>query len=99
MDLLQQYKEQHPGAFREQKWEPPEGYERYGFFIRLVMRLSGGRIRDVRSASYVLIGFVALAIIVSLLLFFSGGGTTVKHVPVPVIGREFEDVNWPPIAP
>jgi len=68
VDILQQYEKEHPGAFRQApSWEPPQ---EYGFFIRWVMKLSGGRIRDVRSASYILLGFAALAIVVSLVLFF-----------------------------
>ncbi|MBU3969062.1 hypothetical protein KJ991_02525 [Patescibacteria group bacterium] len=40
--------------------------------VRWVMKYSGGLIKDEKQASYVLIGFVALAIIVSLFLLFGG---------------------------
>ena len=41
--------------------------------IQWVIRYSGGLVKDEKQASYVLIGFVAVAIIVSLFLFFGGG--------------------------
>ena len=42
--------------------------------IQLVMKYSGGLVKDEKQANYVLIGFVVVAIIVSLFLFFGGGG-------------------------
>jgi len=48
--------------------------------IQWVIKYSGGYVKDEKQASYVLQGFVALAIIVSLFLVFSGGGA---GVPVP----------------
>ena len=72
MGLLENYREQNPEAFREApKWEPPR---EYGFFIRLVMRLSGGKIRDVNTAAKMLAIAAAVVFVVSLFLFFSGGG-------------------------
>ena len=41
--------------------------------IQLVMKYSGGYIKDEKQASYFLIGFVAVAIIISLFLIFGGG--------------------------
>ena len=76
MGLLENYKEQNPSAFREkQEWSPPR---EYGFFIRLVMRLSAGRIRDVNTASYTLLGaaifimLVATALVISNFNFLPG---------------------------
>ena len=43
MDLLEKYKEQYPEALREQKWKVPH---EYGFLIRLLMKMSRGKIRD-----------------------------------------------------
>ena len=72
MGILENYKEQNPSAFREApKWQPPR---EYGFFIRMVMRLSGGRIREVNKAAQVLAIAVAVVFVVSLFLFLSGGG-------------------------
>lgn len=45
--------------------------------VKWVIKLSGGLIKDEKQASYVLMGFVVVAIIVSLFLFF-GGGTAGK---------------------
>jgi acetylglutamate kinase len=39
-----------------------------------VIKYSGGLVKDEKQASYVIFGFVALAIIVSLVLVFGGGG-------------------------
>ena len=75
MDLLEQYKQQNPAAFREQKQVPAaDEYGRaYTGMVAFVMRLSGGRIRDARQASYVLLVVSAVIMVVSLVLFFSGG--------------------------
>ena len=78
MGLLENYKEQNPEAFRKApQWEPPR---EYGFFIRLVMRLSGGRIRDVNKASYVLLTVAVIIVIVALILFFAGNSA---RIPLP----------------
>lgn len=64
------------------------------------MRLSGGRIREVRHAMLILLGFSVITSVVALLIIvFSGKSAPSPYAPVPVIGREFEDVNWPPIHP
>ena len=44
--------------------------------IKWVIKYSGGYIKDEKQASYVLIGFVAVAIIISLFFLFSGGGSS-----------------------
>ncbi|MEX0931065.1 MAG: hypothetical protein WDZ68_02095, partial [Candidatus Paceibacterota bacterium] len=41
--------------------------------VRWVITYSAGYIKDEKQASYAILGFVALAIIVSLFLFFGGG--------------------------
>ena len=41
--------------------------------IEWVIKYSGGYVKDEKQASHVLIGFVVLAIIISLFLIFSGG--------------------------
>ena len=43
--------------------------------IQWVIKYSGGLVKDERQASYVLIGFVAVAIIVTLFLIFGGGSS------------------------
>jgi len=42
--------------------------------IQWVIKYSGGLIKDEKQASYALIGFVAVAIIISLFLVFGSGG-------------------------
>ena len=77
MDLLSQYKKDHPEAFQEQKQAPmTDEYGRvYTGMIAWVMCLSGGRIRDARTATYVLMAAAGIIFVVSLFLFFRGGGT------------------------
>ena len=82
MDLLGQYKEQNPEAFREKpQWEAPK---EYGFFNRLIMRLSGGKIRDIDQASRTLAIVVVVIFMVSvgvLIYSFSGSGTSSNLMP------------------
>lgn len=50
--------------------------------VQWVIKYSGGAIKNERQANYVLIGFVAVAIIVSLILVF-GGGTKIPFPSEP----------------
>lgn len=43
--------------------------------IKLMMKISGGSVKSEKQAEYILLGFVVVAIIISLFLFFSGGGS------------------------
>ena len=52
--------------------------------IKLVMKYSGGSIKEENQASYVLIGFVVVAIVISLYLFF-GGKSTQQKIPPAVL--------------
>ena len=47
--------------------------------IQWTIKYSGGLIKNERQASYTLLGFVALAIIVVLFLIFSAGGTKIEE--------------------
>lgn len=47
--------------------------------IRWVIKYSGGLVKDEKQASYVLIGFVAVAIVVVLFLIFGGGGQSQRE--------------------
>jgi len=49
--------------------------------IELVIKYSGGAIKDEKQANYVLIGLVAVAIIISLFTLFSGGSNSKPPVP------------------
>ena len=47
----------------------PIAYNEAPRMVRLVIKFSGGMIKDQKQAEYFLLGFVAMAIIVSFLLF------------------------------
>lgn len=69
MDLLEQYKTDHPEAFRElPRQQVADGQS---FLIRMVMTLSGGMVRDVRQAQYVLLGIAIICALVGAVLFFN----------------------------
>ena len=48
-----------------------------------VIKYSGGYIKEERQAEYVLFGFVVLAIVVSLFLFFGRGESEIPPLPPP----------------
>jgi hypothetical protein len=62
--------------------------------VQLIMKISGGAIKDERQAEYVLLGFVVVAIIVSLFLVFSGGGG--PNIPLPRGAKIIYPQNEPP---
>lgn len=55
--------------------------------VHWVIKYSGGLIKDEQQANYVLIGFVMLAIIISLFLFFSGGKDDSVNIQEKFKGR------------
>ena len=57
--------------FNEYK-APRSFYPRMPKIIQWVIKYSGGLVKNEKQANYVLLGFVVLAIIVSLFLFFGG---------------------------
>ena len=74
MDILQKYNEENPEApSRSPEWDPSQ---EYSFLIRLIMRLSGGKIQSVPEANVILI---VLAVIIFSIAFiivanpFEGG--------------------------
>lgn len=72
MDILKKYEEQH------QETAMPaftaKSSAEYGFFTRLVMRLSGGMIKDENTASYVLVVVAVVMIIIAGILLYTGSG-------------------------
>jgi len=66
------------GALREAENQAVDSYENGHSLARpglagLIMKLSGGLLKDQRQTSYVMFGFVAIAVIVSLFLIFDVG--------------------------
>jgi len=49
--------------------------------IQWVIKYSGGYIKDEKQAQYVILGFVVVAIIISLFLIFGGGNSSKPPVP------------------
>jgi len=49
--------------------------------IQWVIKYSGGYIKDEKQANYVLLGFVAVAIVVALFLIFGGSESQAPKVP------------------
>lgn len=76
MDLLSQYKQEHPEAFRtEKRPQMADAYGReYTGMIALVMRMSDGRIKDARQASVALFVISAIIVASTLIIFFLPGG-------------------------
>ena len=76
MDLLSQYKQDNPELFQKQKQAPiaDESGRAYTGMVAFLIRLSGGRIRDARQASYALLGAVMFITIAALYIFISAGG-------------------------
>lgn len=80
MDILGAYEKQNQPIAQPivQRAQSPE----YGFFIRLVMRLSGGRIENARQASYVLLGAVVVILIVAIVVFLGASGLSSSIRPL-----------------
>ena len=76
MGILERYEKQFPEANKPApQWQPSS---EYGFFVKLVMKLSGGRIQDEAKANYVLLGAALLLVIIAILIFFFGSADSVS---------------------
>lgn len=91
MDILQEYEKNQPKAPPQSAAQTQEQLirQRYapdaGFFVRLVMKLSGGRIENSRQASLVLLGTaIGIFVISVLVFFFSFSGRPGEVVPPKV---------------
>jgi hypothetical protein len=60
-------------TFEEDQWRSParNSPQQMPNMVRWVIKHSGGYIKDRRQAEYVLLGFVAIAVFISLVLIFS----------------------------
>lgn len=72
MDILQKYEAEHPQV--AVPIVSVSSSNEYGFFINLVMRLSGGKIKDENTASYVLVIAAVAMIVVAASLLYMGSG-------------------------
>ena len=58
--------------------------------VEWVIKYSGGSIKDEKQANYILIGFVAVAIIISLFLFFGDyNSRSLTPPPPPINGLDY----------
>lgn len=89
MDLLEQYKQQNPEMFREEN--RPQATDEYGReykgMVRLVMRLSGGRIRDTRRANMVLLGTAMVLTCITIAFFLLGSSGGIEQPSAELIQR------------
>jgi len=76
IDLSGSLKDSGTGVKFEEYRAPRSYYPGTPKIIQWVIKYSGGLIKDEKQASYVLIGFVAVAIVIVLFLIFGGGSTT-----------------------
>jgi len=75
--------------FEEDQYTRRSYYPETPKIIQWVMKYSGGLVKDEKQASYVLVGFAVLAIIVFLMVIFSGRSEIPPPPPTP-----FEEKNF-----
>jgi len=87
MDLLSQYKQQNSDAFQEQKKQrqmTDEYGREYSGMAALIIKLSGGMIKDAQQANYPLAIATAIIALLSLVIYFTGsGGSNPSSPPTP----------------
>ena len=74
IDLSGSLKDSGTGVKFEEYRTPRSYYPGTPKIIQWVIKYSGGLVKDEKQASYVLIGFVAVAIVIVLFLIFGGSG-------------------------
>ena len=72
MDLLEQYRKEHPEAFRPRETQPELGEHEYGFLIKFVVRLPGGV--SVARARTILLGAGGVFLVAGAVIFLLYGG-------------------------
>ena len=89
MDILSQYNKEHPEASQEQKQAPlSDSYGRaYTGMTAWLMRVSGGRIRDARTASVVLLGIAGCIIAIALVFYALGSSGGISQPTQDLISR------------
>ena len=81
MDILEQYKKQFPEIKQAAPKRQPSS--EYGFWVRLVIKLSGGRIQDEAKANQALVIAAVAMLVLSFFLLFGIPGLKTKII-VPV---------------
>ncbi|MEK9195330.1 MAG: hypothetical protein AAB975_03060 [Patescibacteria group bacterium] len=78
MDILEQYEKENPEISQV---PASQEFQDESFLIRLVIRLSGGRIKDLKQANYALLGFAVIAILISIFILFGTGSRSQQFLP------------------
>lgn len=73
IDLSGSLKSSDTGVEFNEYRVPHSYYPETPKIVQWVIKYSGGYVKDEKQASYVLLGFVAVAVVVSLVLILSGG--------------------------
>jgi len=83
IDLSGMLKKTDSGDKPQASWQQPGVYVSpfAPKIIQKIVRYSGGLIKNERQAYYVLLGFVAVAIVITLFLIFSGTEFTPRESP------------------
>ncbi|PIS17481.1 MAG: hypothetical protein COT59_00480 [Candidatus Nealsonbacteria bacterium CG09_land_8_20_14_0_10_42_14] len=86
IDLSKKLEESAPKS-QSGQWSPgPYVSSTTPKIIRWLIKYSGGLIKNERQAFYVILGFIVLAIIVSIFLFSGRGGEQEIFTPPPATG-------------
>ena len=93
---MDQNNEPHRVEFETDSWQAVKYYRETTApkIIQKVMKYSGGYIKDEKQASYVVLGFVALAIIISLFLFFGDSSSNDERVIPSIPAAEVVNPNF-----
>ena len=79
MGILERYEKQFPEANKPaSQWQPSS---EYGFWVRLVIKLSGGRIQDEAKANSVLVIAVVVMFVISFFMVFGVPGFSSYQKP------------------
>ena len=83
IDLSGSLKDSGTGVKFDEYRMPRSYYPGTPKIIQWVIKYSGGLIKNEKQAQYVLIGFVAVAIIIFLMVIFGGGSDIPPSPPTP----------------
>ncbi len=82
MDILGQYEKQSSESpSHAPAWKPSQEMGEGGSLVQFVIRISGGKIKNVRQATYALLAGAGILILVSLFIFFGTGSVPKNTFP------------------